>query len=122
MLRTPLVGWIHMGWLAVAVIERMRREGNFKGTNENGRFRTDKNSPWHSVKKADMGHKTDAVTYWNQRGGYFGPKSKEVRGWMRDPNNYVLQHRSANRSAGARNGQTYKDPSVFVGPHAAPNY
>jgi RHS repeat-associated protein len=104
-----------------SVIARMRAEGRFRGTNENGQFKDSKGN-WHSVKDADMGHTKDAVSYWNQRGGFHGAKSKEVRAWMRDPNNYELQHYSANRSAGARNGMNYKDPSDFIGPAERPDY
>ncbi|WHL26937.1 GH-E family nuclease [Pseudomonas juntendi] len=64
-----------------------------------------------------MAHKYDAVTYWNDRGGFFGAKSKEVRKWMLDSKNYELEHFSFNRSAGARLNQFYRSPDNFIGPH-----
>ena len=90
-----------------AVIARMRAEGKIIGKDANMKFwGKDKNGKagWYDIKLADMGHTKDAVTYWNSRGKFFGPKSKEVRAWMKDPNNYELQHRGANRSAGAKLG------------------
>ena len=41
-----------------------------------------------------MTHKIDAVTWWNEVGRKYGPKSKEVRDWMLDPDNYYLEHYS----------------------------
>ena len=61
--------------------------------------------------RIDMAHRTDAVTWWNEVGKYFGPKSPQVREFMLNPDNYVLQHRSINRSEGASLGQTYDPPA-----------
>ncbi|WP_321945848.1 LysM peptidoglycan-binding domain-containing protein [Paraburkholderia sp. J10-1] len=58
----------------------------------------------------DMAHRVDAVTWWNDVGRFYGPKSPEVRQFMLNPDNYVLQPSSINRSAGARLGQTYQPP------------
>ncbi|WP_081965492.1 GH-E family nuclease [Porphyromonas macacae] len=53
-----------------------------------------------------MGHIHDAVTYWNETGRYLGVKSKEVRKWMLDSDNYILEYFSTNRSKGAKSGKT----------------
>jgi len=65
---------------------------------------------WYDISKADMSHKTDAVSWWNKTGRKYGAKSKEVREWMLDSKNYVLDHFSLNRSAGAKLGEVYKLP------------
>lgn len=57
-----------------------------------------------------MAHKIDAVTWWNEVGRKYGPKSPEVRKWMLDPDNYYLEHYSINRSQGANLRQTYLQP------------
>jgi hypothetical protein len=57
-----------------------------------------------------MAHKTDAVSWWNKIGRNFGAKSDEVRKWMLDSKNYVLDHSSLNRSAGAKLGEIYLPP------------
>lgn len=67
-----------------------------------------KNKVWRNISEADMGHIHDAVTWWNQTGRKFGPKSKEVREWMLDSKNYVLEYYKTNRSKGAILGQTEK--------------
>ena len=104
-----------------AVIARMRAEGKIIGSGQSMRFQsTDKK--WYSIKDADMAHKTDAVRYWNDKGGYHGAKSKEVRGWMRDPENYELEYYFHNRSKGARLMDRYKDPGDFIGPAEQPRY
>ncbi|MFL1543487.1 RHS repeat-associated core domain-containing protein [Pseudomonas sp. O39] len=104
-----------------AVIARMRAEGKIIGSGKNMRFQsTDKK--WYSIKDADMAHKTDAVKYWNSKGGYHGAKTKEVRGWMRDPDNYELEYYSHNRSKGALLTDRYKDPGDFIGPAEKPKY
>ncbi|MEZ6134463.1 MAG: GH-E family nuclease [Pirellulaceae bacterium] len=66
---------------------------------------------WHDLDETvDMAHLVDAVTWWNSTGYKFGEKSKEVREWMLNPDNYVLQPQSINRSQGARIGKTYIAP------------
>lgn len=59
---------------------------------------------------AEMAHLHDAVTYWNYKGYRHGPKNPEVRAWMLGPNNYKLEHFSVNRSDGAKQKQTYREP------------
>ena len=95
------------------VIDRMREEGRFRGDNETGRFKSSTDGQWYSVKDADMAHKTDAVKYWNTEGGYYGPKSKEVRDFMKNPDNYELEYFRYNRSQGAKLRETYKHPDEF---------
>ena len=60
-----------------------------------------------------MAHKTDAVTYWNTEGGYDGPKSKEVRDFMKTPDNYKLGYFRYNHSQEAKLRETYKHPDEF---------
>ena len=94
------------------VQNRMRAEGRLRENPITGKTEfqaTDKN--WYDLSKADMAHKTDAVTWWNTSGRHLGAKSKEVREWMLDSKNYELDHFSINRSAGAKLGQTYKPPT-----------
>jgi RHS repeat-associated protein len=48
-----------------------------------------------------MGHKIDAVKYWNGVGRFFGAKSDAVRGFMTDSENYEFEHGPTNSSNGA---------------------
>lgn len=57
-----------------------------------------------------MSHKRDAVEYWNNEGEYTGAKSPEVREFMKNPDNYYLEHYKYNRSQGASLGLTYDPP------------
>ncbi|WP_242174786.1 MULTISPECIES: GH-E family nuclease [unclassified Pseudomonas] len=94
------------------VQDRMRADGKLRENPITGKTEfqaSDKN--WYDLSKADMAHKTDAVTWWNTSGRHLGAKSKEVRKWMLDSKNYELDHFSINRSAGAKLGQTYKPPT-----------
>ena len=65
---------------------------------------------WHDIVKTDMGHKDDAVSWWNKEGRKHGAKSKEVRDWMKDADNYELEPSSINRSRGAKLTETYLPP------------
>ncbi|MDH5653071.1 MAG: DUF4157 domain-containing protein [Gammaproteobacteria bacterium] len=95
------------------VIERMEMEGRIHRT-ATGEVQVYTRGPprpwqerWYPLEEMDMGHHpVDAVTYWNETGRSHGPRSQEVRDWMLDPDHYELQHRSVNRSEGARLGQT----------------
>ena len=79
----------------VKVIERMKNEDPPKIRTVRGKTEfLDGNNKWRPLSEADMAHKTDAVTWWNEVGRKYGPKSKEVRDWMRDPDNYYLEHYS----------------------------
>ncbi|MFK4322966.1 hypothetical protein ABH946_005729 [Bacillus sp. RC145] len=95
-----------------AVIERMKNEDPPKIRTVRGKTEfLDGNNKWRPLSEADMAHKTDAVTWWNEVGRKkYKPKSKEVRDWMLDPDNYYLEHYSKNRSEGASLGQTYLPP------------
>ncbi|MDN0088699.1 RHS repeat-associated core domain-containing protein [Yersinia nurmii] len=104
------------------VIERMRGEGRIRGTGDRMQFKSSTDNRWYNVKDADMAHLTDAVKYWNQKGGYYGPKSKEVRAFMRDSKNYELEYYGHNRSQGAKLPDRYKDPGDFIGPAEISQY
>ena len=65
---------------------------------------------WRNIKEADMGHKIDAVHWWNTEGRKYGAKSKEVREWMLNSDNYELQYYRANRSKGAQIKEIHKEP------------
>ncbi len=60
--------------------------------------------------------------YWNQKGGYYGPKSREVRAFMRDSRNYELEYYGNNRSQGALLPDRYKDSADFIGPQEKSQY
>ncbi|WP_256966776.1 RHS repeat-associated core domain-containing protein, partial [Yersinia entomophaga] len=104
------------------VIERMRGEGRIRGAGSDMRFKSSTDNKWYRVQDADMAHLTDAVKYWNQKGGYYGPKSKEVRAFMRDSKNYELEYFGHNRSQGAKLPDRYRDPSDFIGPAEMSQY
>ena len=70
----------------------------------------DSSGKWRDIKDADMGHIEDAVSWWNKTGRQYGAKSKEVRDWMKNSDNYVLEYFKTNRSNGAKLGKTYLPP------------
>ena len=98
------------------VVERMRGDGLIVGdgpllrgnpndlqlVTDNGLVRIDST--------IDMAHQTDAVSWWNSTGRFYGAKAPEVRQFMLDSDNYILQPRSINRSEGAQLRQTYLPP------------
>ena len=99
------------------VVTRMQAEGTIRGTGEllpgnpNGLEVQGPDGTWHPIdENIDMAHIRDAVTYWNEEGRFYGPRSPQVREFMTDPNNYRLQPRAPNRSEGARLGETYLPP------------
>jgi len=99
------------------VLERMRSEGKIdgeglllRGNPNNLKLISEDGQLIKIDSKVDMAHTVDAVTWWNNVGRQFGPKSPEVRKFMLDSRNYVLQPSSINRSEGARLGQTYLPP------------
>ncbi|WP_296136393.1 GH-E family nuclease [uncultured Tessaracoccus sp.] len=56
---------------------------------------------WYPYSELDMGHyPIDAVVYWNNVGRFHGPQAPEVREWMNDPDNYLLQPGPINQSDG----------------------
>ena len=95
------------------VIDNMRAQGRIRGEGENMEFYSEKGQQWYPIAEADMAHKTNAVTWWNTEGKYYGAKSSEVRQWMLSAENYELEHYSINRSEGAllrASGITYDPP------------
>lgn len=95
------------------VIERMRKEGKIREDKNGIKFLGGDNR-WHPLKEADMAHITDAVTWWNKTGKNFGAKSKEVRKWMLDSENYYLEYYKINRSEGAKLKERYLPPKNNV--------
>lgn len=85
------------------VIARLRAEDKVRTDPATGKveFLAGDNK-WYELKFADMAHKEDAVVWWNRLGRQYGERSPEVRTWMLEPDNYVLEHFSINRSAGAK--------------------
>ena len=69
-------------------------------------FKDPTDGKWRDISEADMGHIKGAVEWWNTEGRLYGAKSKEVRKWMLDSNNYVLEFFRNNRSKGSIVGQT----------------
>jgi hypothetical protein len=87
----------------------MQKEGKIR-EGENGLEFLASDNKWYDLKYADMSHKTDAVSWWNEVGRHYGARSPEVRGWMLDSKNYTLDHMHINRSLGAQIGQGYLPP------------
>lgn len=52
----------------------------------------------------------DAVDYWNRCGRYHGAKSKPVRDWMLNSDNYRLEYGPGNCSRGGKSKSRYKKP------------
>lgn len=93
------------------VIARMEKDGQIRTDPLTGekQFKAS-NQKWYNIDEADMAHTKDAVTYWNKEGRYYGARSPEVRAFMTDSKNYVLDHYSLNRSAGAKLPENYLNP------------
>lgn len=93
------------------VQERMRADGDLITDRLTGKtmFRA-RDGKWYDIKYADMAHKEDAVTWWNHTGRRYGARAPEVRVWMLESKNYVLEHRSINRSLGAKLEERYLPP------------
>ena len=82
---------------------RRRRYDEFKGEDGN----------WYKVDSptTHMGHHPkDAVDYWNETGRFHGAKSKEVRDWMLDSDNYRFEHGPLNSARGGQTKSRYKPP------------
>lgn len=94
------------------VRQQMKAEGRYRSRRGKEEF-MDADGNWQPVSKADMGHKTSAVDFWNHGdppkyptpGRDAGPRSPYVRRFMEDANNYEFQMPGPNRSDGA----TYPD-------------
>jgi hypothetical protein len=100
------------------VVERMRGEGLISGEgpplrgNPNNLMLLSPDGKWTRIYSTiDMAHKTHAVIWWNEAGRFTGPKSREVRQFMLDSNNYILRPSFINRAEGPRLQQTYLQPS-----------
>ena len=101
----------------------MRSEGKLRDRPDGGKeVYHEGTDSWHPLEDCDMGHKEDAVKYWNETGYKKGAKSKEVRDWMKDPDNYELEPSSINRSRGAKLKDRYRppEPEGGGGPPATP--
>ena len=83
------------------VIKRMAKEGKVRKLDDDSLQFLASDDIWYDFSEADMAHKVDAVSWWSEIGRFFGAKSDEVRKWMKDPDNYYLDHFSINRSQGA---------------------
>lgn len=62
-----------------------------------------------------MGHRIDAVSWWNSTGYLTGAKSPQVRNFMLDPRNYRFEWGPLNSSNGASLNQTYRRPTGWSG-------
>ena len=102
------------------VIDRLRSQKLVTGYGDDMKFKSPTDGKWYPIKEADMAHIKDAVKWWNEIGGFYGPKTKPVRDFMKNWRNYVLEHYSYNRSQGAKLRVTYNSPEVFVGPPIKP--
>jgi len=101
------------------VLERMRAEGGIEGEGpllrgnpNNLHLIGDEGQLIRIDSRVDMAHTVDAVTWWNNTGRYYGPKAQEVRIFMLNSDNYILQPSSINRAEGASLRQTYLPPAV----------
>ena len=88
------------------VIERMRRAGKIDRTGT--RFMAS-NGKWYPLKDGDMSHIKPAVTWWNKVGYVYGPRAREVRIFMCDPDNYIIDYKRINRAEGHKLGR-YREP------------
>ncbi|RZU38478.1 HNH/ENDO VII superfamily nuclease [Fluviicoccus keumensis] len=97
--------------VGLQVQDRMRLEGSLRGDGANRQV-LGQDGQWHPINQTDMGHIEAAVDYWNKTGRYYGPRAPEVRSFMNDPKNYVLEPSGINRSNGASMGKTYLPPAT----------
>jgi RHS repeat-associated protein len=101
------------------VIERMKALGLIRGegTLERGKASNLEilvDGEWVPLDSTfDMAHLTDAAIWWNYVGQYYGKRHKEVRAFMLRSDNYILQHRSKNRAAGASRRERYLEPGTL---------
>lgn len=106
------------------IVEKIQNEGfgSIKITNElksEVKFQSLEDEKWYSLSEGNMSHKNqdthggnhkDAVTKWNDELKYTSSKSGEVREYMKNPDNYYVEHESYNKSDGAKLRQKYDDP------------
>jgi hypothetical protein len=90
---------------------RMEKAGKLTRNSITGEVRfEDSKGVWRPLKDADMSHIQDAVTMWNTKFRFLGPRSPQVLAWMSESENYVLDYYGLNRSAGASLGEVYLPP------------
>lgn len=101
------------------VVERMRADGLIvgegpllRGNPNNLQLVLEGGQLVRIDSKVDMAHVVDAVSWWNSTGRSYGAKAPEVRKFMLDSKNYVLQPSSQNRSEGALLRQMYLPPNT----------
>lgn len=104
------------------VIQRMRKEGKIRDDLMGNPVEfQDTKGDWHPMAEGDMSHKVDAVKWWNDEGRYYGPKSPEVRDFMKNPDNYEIDYFKINRSKGAKLPDRYEPPAPGpTAPHEPP--
>ncbi|MBM9592382.1 hypothetical protein JWG41_18205 [Leptospira sp. 201903075] len=61
-------------------------------------------------RRYNIAHLSDAVTWWNSTGRAYGSRSPEVRKWMLDSDNYVIDYYKINRSSGGKLRERYLAP------------
>jgi hypothetical protein len=93
------------------VIERMRQEGKIRDTSEGQLEVLGADNKWYNINDTDMSHIVPAVEWWNREGYQYGPRSPEVREFMNNPDNYILEPRSPNRTRGGQTQDRYRRPS-----------
>jgi hypothetical protein len=103
------------------VIERMMGRGQAKKVNGKiyirSRFREGGKPRWFSLSRCSMGHREDVVKWWNRKGRRYhrpgGNVAPQVRAWMTNPKNYVMEYNGLNFSKGSKTGgegHRYKPP------------
>lgn len=65
---------------------------------------------WYPENVAAMGHKIDAVIWWNSNGRFTGMRSEAVERFMKDPDNYELEETTQNSARGAALSERYLPP------------
>jgi RHS repeat-associated protein len=103
------------------VIRRMDAEGLIKTKNKQlyvtvqvGTGKNKKKESFVIDRNIHMGHRIDAVKFWNGVGRYFGPKHAIVRAFMTDSEVYELEHGPTNSSNGASLAVTYAPPNSLL--------
>jgi hypothetical protein len=104
-----------------AVVERMQNEGHIRLNQATGqlelRGQINGAEVWRplSSPEINMGHRVDAVRWWNETGRFHGARSPQAREFMLNPDNYILQFESPNKSLGAtlrHQGNEYLPPPI----------
>ena len=96
-------------------IVRARMEEENKAKVENGvNLIKARDGVWWNMEDCDMSHIVDAVTWWNSNGRFTGARSRTVRGFMEDLDNYELEPSGPNRARGAASGERYLPPPPGV--------